>query len=218
MPDLVHTPLERREYGIMVRTGWSTARAPCFPRPSTAFPSNGTAFQNRTIPILMRDDEKRHDDDDRSDLAEQLERMMRNANMRFMFDQHDPQESDSGHEQPSDSDDQEQERLHRIQHFELTPREVRSYLDRFVISQHEAKKVLSVAICDHYNHVRQCIEEPAVHNEDYVKPNVLLLGPTGVGKTYLMRCVARLIGVPFVKADATKFSETGYVGDRKSVV
>ena len=47
---------------------------------------------------------------------------------------------------------------------------------------------------------------------EYVKPSVLLLGPTGVGKTFLMRNVAKLIGVPFVKADATKFSETGYVG------
>lgn len=47
---------------------------------------------------------------------------------------------------------------------------------------------------------------------EYAKRNIVLLGPTGAGKTYLMRCVARLIGVPFVKSDATKFSETGYVG------
>ena len=69
-----------------------------------------------------------------------------------------------------------------------------------------------MAICDHYNHVRRCIEDPAAGEADYAKHNVLLVGPTGVGKTYLMRCIARLIGVPFVKADATKFSETGYVG------
>jgi ATP-dependent Clp protease ATP-binding subunit ClpX len=85
-------------------------------------------------------------------------------------------------------------------------------LDRFVIQQAEAKKVLSVAICDHYNHVRACLENPELRERDYAKQNILLLGPTGVGKTYLMRCIARLIGVPFVKADATKFSETGYVG------
>ena len=72
--------------------------------------------------------------------------------------------------------------------------------------------MLSVAICDHYNHVRQCIEAPELKERDYAKQNILLLGPTGVGKTYLMRCIAKLIGVPFVKADATKFSETGYVG------
>ena len=69
-----------------------------------------------------------------------------------------------------------------------------------------------MAICDHYNHVRQCIEEPQLAEMEYQKQNILLLGPTGVGKTYLMRNIAKLIGVPFVKADATKFSETGYVG------
>ena len=104
------------------------------------------------------------------------------------------------------------EALKRIQSFNLKPREIRDYLDRFVIQQAEAKKVLSVAICDHYNHVRQCIETPSLRETDYAKQNILLLGPTGVGKTYLMRCIAKLIGVPFVKADATKFSETGYVG------
>jgi endopeptidase Clp ATP-binding regulatory subunit ClpX len=102
--------------------------------------------------------------------------------------------------------------LRLIREFNLKPREIRDYLDRFVIQQAEAKKVLSVAICDHYNHVRQCLENPALGERDYAKQNILLLGPTGVGKTYLMRCIARLIGVPFVKADATKFSETGYVG------
>jgi endopeptidase Clp ATP-binding regulatory subunit ClpX len=81
-----------------------------------------------------------------------------------------------------------------------------------VIRQDEAKKVLSVAICDHYNHVRRCLEDPKLQDAEYAKHNIILLGPTGVGKTYLMRCIAKLIQVPFVKADATKFSETGYVG------
>jgi len=102
--------------------------------------------------------------------------------------------------------------LERIRHFSLKPRDVRDYLDRFVVKQDEAKKVLSVAICDHYNHVRQCLQNPQLVERDYHKQNILLLGPTGVGKTYLMRNIAKLIGVPFVKADATKFSETGYVG------
>src|SRR5438874_972075 len=88
--------------------------------------------------------------------------------------------------------------IKRIREFNLKPREVRDYLDRFVIQQAEAKKVLSVAICDHYNHVRQCLEHPELREYDYAKQNILLLGPTGVGKTYLMRCIARLIGVPFV--------------------
>ncbi|MDQ8204452.1 AAA family ATPase [Pelagicoccus sp. SDUM812003] len=112
-----------------------------------------------------------------------------------------------------EEEDQERaEALKRIQEFNLKPREIRDYLDRFVIQQNEAKKVISVSICDHYNHVRRCIERPELLEQDYAKQNIILLGPTGVGKTYLMRNVAKLIGVPFVKADATKFSETGYVG------
>lgn len=94
--------------------------------------------------------------------------------------------------------------------FDLKPRDVKAYLDRFVIRQDEAKKVLSVALCDHYHHVRMAHEGNDTPN--YAKQNILLIGPTGVGKTYLIRCAAELIGVPFVKADATKFSETGYVG------
>jgi ATP-dependent Clp protease ATP-binding subunit ClpX len=94
--------------------------------------------------------------------------------------------------------------------FDRKPRDVKAYLDRFVIKQDEAKKVLSVALCDHYHHVRIALE--GVEQPNYAKQNVILLGPTGVGKTYLIRSIADLIGVPFVKADATKFSETGYVG------
>lgn len=94
--------------------------------------------------------------------------------------------------------------------FELKPREVKAYLDRFVIKQEEAKKVLSVALCDHYHHVRLALEGKDQPN--YAKQNIILVGPTGVGKTYLIRSLADLIGVPFVKGDATKFSETGYVG------
>jgi endopeptidase Clp ATP-binding regulatory subunit ClpX len=112
----------------------------------------------------------------------------------------------------NDSDENHRETLEKVRKFNLKPREIRDHLDRFVIQQNEAKKVLSVAICDHYNHVRQCLENEVLRSQDYAKQNILLLGPTGVGKTYLMRCIARLIGVPFVRADATKFSETGYMG------
>ena len=94
--------------------------------------------------------------------------------------------------------------------FDKKPREVKAYLDRFVIRQEEAKKVLSVALCDHYHHVRLAAEGKDQVN--YAKQNIILVGPTGVGKTYLVRNAADLIGVPFVKGDATKFSETGYVG------
>jgi endopeptidase Clp ATP-binding regulatory subunit ClpX len=94
--------------------------------------------------------------------------------------------------------------------FNLKPADIAKHLNRFVIGQREAKKVLSVALCDHFQHVRMTIEGNAA--PFYQKQNVLLLGPTGVGKTHLIRSAAELIGVPFVKADATKFSETGYVG------
>ena len=94
--------------------------------------------------------------------------------------------------------------------FDKKPRDIKAYLDRFVIKQEEAKKVLSVAICDHYQHVRLAIEGKDQPN--YAKQNIILVGPTGVGKTYLIKNAADLIGVPFVKGDATKFSETGYVG------
>lgn len=94
--------------------------------------------------------------------------------------------------------------------FSLKPADIARHLDRFVIGQKEAKKVLGVALCDHFQHVRLTLEG---HEAPfYQKQNVLLLGPTGVGKTHLIRSAADLIGVPFVKADATKFSETGYVG------
>ncbi len=123
-----------------------------------------------------------------------------------------PQNTGSSSTAPNKEDEEHAEVLQRIRNFNLRPREIRDHLDRFVIQQREAKKVLSVAICDHYNHVRRCLEEPQLREQDYAKQNILLLGPTGVGKTYLMRCIARMIGVPFVRADATKFSETGYVG------
>jgi ATP-dependent Clp protease ATP-binding subunit ClpX len=95
-------------------------------------------------------------------------------------------------------------------HFDYLPRDIKKYLDRFVVKQDAAKKVLATTICDHYNHIKRCSDKgPCQH---YSKQNIIMLGPTGVGKTYLVRTIADLIGVPFVKADATKFSETGYVG------
>src|SRR6266704_3367376 len=101
--------------------------------------------------------------------------------------------------------------------FHFLPRDIKAHLDRFVSKQDEAKKVLSIAVCDHYNHVnhvRQLERENAngAVETEYAKQNVILVGPTGVGKTYLIKHIADLIKVPFVKADATKFSETGYVG------
>ncbi|TVR50763.1 MAG: AAA family ATPase [Puniceicoccaceae bacterium] len=153
------------------------------------------------------------------DLQKQIQEMLRRGQIPNPFGPQagGPGVSASGAPpaQNETADDEESERdavLRRIRDFSLRPREIRDYLDRFVIRQDEAKKVISVAICDHYNHVRRCLEDARLREKEYAKQNIILLGPTGVGKTYLMRCVAKLVGVPFVKADATKFSETGYVG------
>jgi len=104
----------------------------------------------------------------------------------------------------------EEARREKALDFNYKPREIKEYLDRFVIRQDDAKKVLSTAICDHYHHIQNCKSEEDWR--DYKKQNIVLIGPTGVGKTYLIQNIARLIGVPFAKADATKYSETGYVG------
>lgn len=109
-------------------------------------------------------------------------------------------------------DEEAKKVLDVIKNFSQKPKDIKNYLDRFVIKQDEAKKVLSVAVCDHYNRIRKCIQSGDDKTTEYTKQNVLLLGPTGVGKTYLVKCLANLIGVPFVKADATKYSATGYVG------
>lgn len=71
---------------------------------------------------------------------------------------------------------------------------------------------MSVAICDHYNYVRKCLCNKNAYDEEYNKQNALLIVPTGLVKTYLIKNVAKLIGVPFAKVDATKFSETWFAG------
>ncbi len=148
------------------------------------------------------------------DLRKQLEKLVGEKNVKFEFaPQFGPPPMPEGADDDADDEhDKTENVLQKIRNFSMKPREIRDYLNRFVVKQDEAKKVLSVAICDHYNHVRRCLEHPELHDAEYGKQNIIILGPTGVGKTYLMRTAAKLIGVPFVKADATKFSETGYVG------
>jgi len=143
-------------------------------------------------------------------LEEEIKKMLKDAKVAFSTPrQNNPQQ---GPTKMAEQKEAREKILKRIREFNLKPKEVKEHLDKYVIRQDDAKKVLSVAICDHYNHVRACIEDKSLNNAEYTKHNVILLGPTGVGKTYLMRCIAKLIGVPFVKADATKFSATGYVG------
>lgn len=88
------------------------------------------------------------------------------------------------------------------------------YLDQFIIKQDNAKAVLATKICTHFNRLAKLRQNPQSSEASLgrIKNNILLIGPTGVGKTYLIKLIANKIGVPFVKGDATKFSETGYVG------
>ena len=159
----------------------------------------------------MSEDTKPETPETPKSLDEQLKEMLRRANVSFFVN---PESGGAGSEEgaarPEDS--AVRARLQAIRQFDLKPRDIRDYLNRFVVRQDDAKKVLSVAICDHYNHVQRCIQDSGLREKEYSKHNIILVGPTGVGKTYLVRCLARLVGVPFVKADATKFSETGYVG------
>ena len=166
---------------------------------------------------------KKDDDNPFEEMQKQLSDLFKNKNVQVAFapfmqsmagnDGAAKKEEGGGKESPPEEPEPTRdEKLDSIRAFNRKPKEIRDYLDRFVIKQEQAKRVLSVAVCDHYNHIRTCLKDSKKANASYVKPNVLLLGPTGVGKTFLMRNVAQLIGVPFVKADATKFSETGYVG------
>ncbi len=99
----------------------------------------------------------------------------------------------------------------RIASFDKTPRQIKRELDRFVIGQDAAKRALANAAFYHYRRARAALEGRE-GIEEYQKPNVLMVGSTGVGKTLLLKRLARIIGVPFVQGDATKFSKTGYVG------
>jgi endopeptidase Clp ATP-binding regulatory subunit ClpX len=99
-------------------------------------------------------------------------------------------------------------------HFNMKPQELISYLDQYIVKQDHAKAVLATKICTHFNRINHAGSSPdSAHDMvGSIKNNVLMIGPTGVGKTYLIKLIAKKIGVPFVKGDATKFSETGYVG------
>jgi ATP-dependent Clp protease ATP-binding subunit ClpX len=102
----------------------------------------------------------------------------------------------------------------RAVQFDLIPEDLIAYLDRYIVRQDEAKAILATKICTHFNRIKQALagRERTREMVGRIKNNVLLLGPTGVGKTYIVRLIAKKLGVPFVKGDATKFSETGYVG------
>ena len=90
------------------------------------------------------------------------------------------------------------------------PKEIKQHLDQYVIGQDEAKKALSVAV---YNHYKRITSDPIDANVELQKSNILLIGPTGTGKTLLAQTLARMINVPFAIADATSLTEAGYVGE-----
>jgi ATP-dependent Clp protease ATP-binding subunit ClpX len=100
-------------------------------------------------------------------------------------------------------------------HFDLKPEELEAFLDDYIIRQDEAKEILATKICTHFNRIKFTELTKGRNRYDdvgHIKNNILMIGPTGVGKTYLIKLIAKKIGVSFVKGDAKKFSETGHVG------
>lgn len=88
------------------------------------------------------------------------------------------------------------------------PQEIKAFLDQYVISQHQAKMVMSVAVVNHYKRLARQPGDPEI-----AKANILMMGPTGTGKTLMAQSIARYLDVPFAIADATSITEAGYVGD-----
>ena len=92
----------------------------------------------------------------------------------------------------------------------LKPVEIKNFLDEYVVGQDDAKKVLAVAV---YNHYKRVMAPRDLDDIELQKSNIIMVGPTGSGKTYLAQTLAKIINVPFALADATTLTEAGYVGE-----
>lgn len=100
-----------------------------------------------------------------------------------------------------------------LYNFNLKPADLEAYLEEYLVGQREAKGIIATKICTHFHKAKNLLtKEPRLDNTGFIKNNIIIIGPTGVGKTYTIKLIAKKLGVPFVKGDATKFSETGYVG------
>ena len=98
---------------------------------------------------------------------------------------------------------------------ELTPKQIVERLDQYIVGQRDAKRAVAVALRNRYR--RNLLDESL--REEIIPKNILMIGPTGVGKTEIARRIAKLVGAPFIKIEATKFTEVGYVGsDVESMV
>lgn len=94
-----------------------------------------------------------------------------------------------------------------------TPKEIKKFLDQYVIGHDEVKKVLAVAVHNHYRRIESTLGGTPDDGVEIEKSNILLIGPTGCGKTLLARTLAKMLGVPFAIGDATVLTQAGYVGE-----